>query len=87
MMGHLRNVAKTLKISSNTVTANLKSGQSLATIAQRTGSSAAILETTLLQDAKSQIQNAVATDHLTSAQTTRIESRLTPIIDNWVVGR
>jgi len=87
LMGNLvQNVAQALNLSTSTVTADLKAGQSLATIAQNHGSSASALEATLLQDAESQIQHAVSTGHLTASQASHIEAHLSTRIDHLVTA-
>ena len=85
MAGHLMaGVAKDLNISTTTLRTDLKDGQSLATIAQANGSSAASLESTLLASAQAKIQSAVSAGKITSAQATSIESHLSTMIDQMV---
>ncbi|PSR33929.1 MAG: hypothetical protein C7B44_14285 [Sulfobacillus thermosulfidooxidans] len=85
MMGNVMStIAKDLNISTSTLKADLKAGQSLATIAQDHGSSASALESTLLSDAQAKIQSAVSAGKLTQTQATQMESHLSTLIDQMV---
>ncbi|SMC04121.1 hypothetical protein SAMN00768000_1475 [Sulfobacillus thermosulfidooxidans DSM 9293] len=85
LMGHvLPTVAKDLNISPSTLKADLKAGDSLATIAQDHGSSATALENTLLADAKARINQAVSAGKMTQTQATKIEAHLSTWIDQMV---
>ncbi len=88
MMGNLvTETATTLKISTATVQADLKAGDTLATIAVDNGSSASALEAALLTDAESSIAAAVSAGKITSAQATTVESKLSAMIDQAVTGQ
>ncbi len=84
MMGWMKNVAKSLNISNSTLRADLKDGQSLATIANAHGVSTSTLEATLLSDATAQMQKAVTSGKMTQAQATKMESHLSKTIDQMV---
>lgn len=86
MMGGnlMADAAKALNISTSTLQADMKAGDSLATIAANNGSSATALEATLLADAKAQIQSSVSSGKITSTQATTIEAHLSTMIDNFV---
>ncbi|WP_053960008.1 hypothetical protein [Sulfobacillus thermosulfidooxidans] len=80
----LPTVAKDLNLSPSTVRADLKAGQSLATIAQDHGSSAAALENTLLTDAKARINLAVSKGRISQTQANKIEAHLSTRIEHMV---
>jgi len=80
----ITDAAKALNLSPGTVQADLKAGQSLATIAANHGSSASALEATLVQDATTQIQSAVAAGKLSATQASQLETHLSTMIDRMV---
>ncbi len=85
MMGMFFNdVGSALHISAATVQTDMKSGQSLAEIAQHSGSSASALESALVQDARTQIQKGVSIGIFTSAQASRLDSHIGAVIDRVV---
>lgn len=87
MMGNLiADAAKALNLTSSQLMVDLKSGESLATIASQHGSSASALESTLLADAKSSVQSALADGRLTTAEASQIESRLGALVDRLVTA-
>ena len=82
--GLVKDVASTLKISTATVIADLKAGDSLATIAANNNSSASALITALVHSATAKLQSAVSSGKLTQAQATAIEGGLTKQITTLV---
>jgi len=87
LMGNLISDAATaLKLSPSTVKADLKAGDTLATIAVDNGSSASALEASLLADAESALAAAVSAGKITSAKQTAIESKLSTMIDHFVTS-
>ena len=77
-------LAAALNITRTTLRSDLRSGESLATIAQNQHMSLTSLENTLIGDAKTAIQSAVTAGKLTTSQATQIESHLAPFIDHMV---
>ena len=80
----MTDVANTLHISTTTLAADLKSGDSIATIAKQNQINLTTVESTLVSDAKTAIQTAVTAGHLTSAQASKIEANLSSRIDAMV---
>ncbi len=82
--GLMADAASVLKISPTTLQSDLRSGESLATIAQNNHSSASALVIALVSAATSKLQGAVSSDKLTQAQATKIEGGLTQRITTLV---
>lgn len=84
-MGSLMNdAASALNMSTAALAADLSSGQSLAAIAGPTRLSA--LESTLLKDARADIQTAVKSGRLNPQMASRLESHLSQRVDRFVTG-
>ena len=77
-------LAQDLHISVSTLKADRKAGDSLATIAQKSGITSSALESTLLGQAQSQLQNAESSGRVTSTEAAKIQSHLSTMIDHMV---
>ncbi len=85
VMGKMfQDAAQALGLTSSQLLSQLKSGESLATIASQHGSSASALESTLLKDVTSVIQEAETHGQLTTSQVATLESHLKGMIDRLV---
>ncbi len=82
----LQKAAQSLHMSVSTLKTDLGSGETPAQIAKNAGSSPAALESTLLNDAKTQLRNAVSSGLLNSTQASRLESHMSVMIDHWVMA-
>lgn len=80
----MTDVAKALNLTPTALKSDLQSGDSIATIAKKNNVNVATVESTLLTNAKTAIQAAVAAGQLTSAQASTIEANLSSRIDTLV---
>lgn len=80
----MTDVANALHISTTTLKADFKAGDSIATIAKQNQINVSTVESTLVSDAKTAIQTAVTAGYLTSAQAAKIEANLSSRIDAMV---
>lgn len=83
----LSQLATALKTTPQQLMGDLRSGQSIAQIAQANGVDVSSLIATLENDAKTEIQKQVTAGHLTQAQADKIESGLATVITNLVNGK
>ncbi len=82
----LEKTAQSLHMSVGTLRADLHSGQTPAQMATHAGSSPKALEATLLSDAKTRLLNVKSMGLMNSAQTSRLESHMSVMINQWVTG-
>lgn len=82
----LRDAARSLHMTPSALRADLRQGESLATIASAHGSSAAALESALIADVRSVLAHAVASGHLRAARAARLEKILPARIDRLVTA-
>ena len=84
LRGYVSTAANYLELSEQQLLQKLGQGQSLAAVANAQGKSVAGLEQALYDQAKSQLDKAVADKQITSDQETAILSSLKPMIDRIV---
>lgn len=83
-IGNLSDLAQFLGTDTQTLQTDLKSGQSLAQIAQANGKTADQLTTFLVDNAEQQLKDAVAAGKLTQAQADSIQSQLQDRISQMI---
>lgn len=84
VMGSLATAATYLGVSEQSLVSDLRSGKTLAAIAQAKGRSVSGLEAAMLAPAKSKLDSAVTDGHLTRAQEGRVLQMLSAGIDRLV---